>query len=114
MVRRTAVATVAVIFLALGDVAFSDEMPNLMDPEIIQAGQKLFTERHCAYCHGNEGSGGVKLAGRDDLEPVSVFETIADGRVSGNLRMPAWRGVLSDREIWETTAYVLVLSRASK
>src|SRR5262249_24959835 len=111
VVRATAVATGALMFLALRGGALPDEMPNLMDPEIIQAGRKLFAERHCAYCHGSEGSGGVKLTGRDDLEPASVFETIADGRVYGNLRMPAWRGVLSDTEIWQATAYVLTLSR---
>lgn len=114
VVPPTTTATVALIFLALGGPALSDEMPNLDDPDIIQAGRKLFVERHCAYCHGSEGNGGVKLADRDDLEPISVFETIADGRVYGNLRMPAWRGVLSDTEIWQATAYVLALSRASK
>jgi mono/diheme cytochrome c family protein len=102
------------MFLTLAGAALSDEMPNLMDPEMIQAGRKLFVERHCAYCHGSEGNGGVKLAARDDLEPISVFESIADGRIRGNLRMPAWRGVLSDNEIWQATAYVLALGHASK
>jgi mono/diheme cytochrome c family protein len=104
----------ALMSLTLADAALSDEMPNVTDPEVIQAGRKLFVERHCAYCHGSDGNGGVKLAGRDDLEPISVFESIADGRILGNLRMPAWRGVLSDQEIWQTTAYVLALSHASK
>ena len=114
VVRLTAAAMGALMFLTSAGAGSSDEIPNVTDPEMIQAGRKLFVERHCAYCHGSEGNGGVKLAARDDLEPISVFETIADGRVRGNLRMPAWRGVLSDTEIWQATAYVLALSRASK
>jgi hypothetical protein len=37
-----------------------------------------------------------------------------DGRAPGNLRIPAWRGVLTDKEIWEAVAYVLVLSHSSR
>jgi mono/diheme cytochrome c family protein len=113
-VRLIAAAIAALMFLMLPGAALPDEMPNVTDPELIQAGRKLFVERHCAYCHGSDGNGGVKLAARDDLEPISVFESIADGRIRGNLRMPAWRGVLSDEEIWQATAYVLALSHASK
>ena len=43
------------------------------------------------------------------------MNTVALG-VRGCLRsrMPAWRGVLSDKEIWEAVAYVLVLSHSSR
>ena len=71
-------------------------------------------DRQCAYCHGRDGNGGVKLRGLGNLDPADVFATIADGRVAGNLRMLAWRGVLSDKEIWEAVAYVLVLSPSSQ
>jgi mono/diheme cytochrome c family protein len=99
---------------AVADAASSEPIPNLSDPAVIQAGQKLFTDRQCAYCHGPDGNGGIKLRGLGDLDPADVFATIADGRISGNLRMPAWRGVLSDKEIWEAVAYVLVLSHSSR
>src|SRR6516165_10456972 len=100
--------------LTVAGAASSQPIPNLSDPAVIQAGQKLFEDRQCAYCHGRDGNGGVKLRGIGDLDPADVFATIADGRVSGNLRMPAWRGVLSDKEIWEAVAYVLVLSHSSR
>ena len=99
---------------AVAGAASSEPIPNLSDPGVIQAGQKLFEDRQCAYCHGRDGDGGVKLRGLGNLDPADVFATIADGRISGNLRMPAWRGVLSDKEIWEAVAYVLVLSHSSR
>ena len=100
--------------LTVAGAASSQPIPNLSDPAVIQAGQRLFEDRQCAYCHGRDGNGGVKLRGLGKLDPADVFATIADGRVAGNLRMPAWRGVLSDKEIWEAVAYVLVLSHSSR
>jgi mono/diheme cytochrome c family protein len=105
--RRRAVPAVA------GAVS-SEPIPNLDDPAVIQAGQKLFEERQCAYCHCPDGDGGVKLRSLGNLDPAEVFATIADGRISGDLRMLAWRGVLSDKDIWEAVAYVLVLSHSSR
>ena len=107
------VAAVAALATAAG-AASSELIPNLGDPAVIEAGQKLFEDRQCAYCHGRDGNGGVKLRGIGDLDPADVFATIADGRVAGSRRMPAWRGTLSDKEIWEAVAYVLVLSHSSR
>jgi mono/diheme cytochrome c family protein len=45
------------------------------------------------------------------LTPHGVFQSIAEGREKRGLRMPAWRGVLSDDEIWQMTAYVLSISQ---
>ncbi|HEY4040732.1 MAG TPA: cytochrome c [Rhodopila sp.] len=77
---------------------------------MIAAGRQLFQEKQCAYCHGPSGNGSIKLAGRSDLNPNYVFETIANGRAKGALRMPSWRDVLTDEEIWQATAYVMSLS----
>jgi len=104
----------AIAAVAVARAAASEPVPNLGDPAVIEAGQKLFEDRQCAYCHGRDGNGGVRLRGLGDLDPADVFATIADGRVAGSRRMPAWRGVLSDREIWEAVAYVLVLSHTSR
>jgi mono/diheme cytochrome c family protein len=41
---------------------------------------------------------------RRDLDPKGVFQSIADGREKSGLRMPAWREVLTDEEIWKATA----------
>jgi mono/diheme cytochrome c family protein len=78
------------------------------------AGRELFQEKQCAYCHGPRGMGAIRLAGRSDLELKYVFETISEGRVDGALRMPSWRGVLSEEQIWQATAYVLSLAAPRK
>jgi mono/diheme cytochrome c family protein len=88
----------------------ADEIPNLKDPKVIAAGHALFLEKQCAHCHGEDGTGGVNLA-RRMLDAKGVFVSIADGREKNGIRMPAWREVLSDQEIWEATAYVLSISQ---
>jgi mono/diheme cytochrome c family protein len=110
---RSSVAAIAAV-AAVAGAAASEPIPNLGDPAVIGAGQKLFEDRQCAYCHGRDGNGGVKLRGLGNLDPADVFATIADGRVAGSRRMPAWRGTLSDREIWEAVAYVLTLAHSSR
>jgi mono/diheme cytochrome c family protein len=87
--------------------------PDVNDPQIIAAGRDLFREKHCSHCHGADGAGGVNLNKRDLSNPTDVFAAIADGSERGSLRMPAWRDVLSDREMWEATAYVMSLARRS-
>jgi mono/diheme cytochrome c family protein len=88
----------------------ADEMLNLSDPKIIAAGHALFLEKQCAHCHGEDGAGGVNLT-RRVLDAKGVFISIADGREKNGVRMPAWREVLTDQEIWDATAYVLSISR---
>jgi mono/diheme cytochrome c family protein len=105
---------VALVGILVGDVAYSEEnVPNLKDPAMIAAGHDLFLAKQCAHCHGVDGRGGINLT-RRELEPRGVFESIADGRERSGLRMPAWREVLSDEEIWQATAYVLSISQHPK
>jgi mono/diheme cytochrome c family protein len=109
MMYRLVLAAIAGIFM--GGVAHSQEgIPNIKDPEMIEAGHQVFLQRQCAHCHGVDGKGGVNLA-RRELDPKGVFQSIADGREKSGLRMPAWREVLSDEDIWKATAYVLSISR---
>ena len=89
----------------------AEEMPDLKDPKMITAGHALFLEKQCAHCHGEDGRGGINLA-RRTLDAKGVFTSIAEGRERNGIRMPEWRGVLSDREIWEATAYVLSISQS--
>jgi mono/diheme cytochrome c family protein len=91
-----------------------DKIPDLKDPEVISAGRELFLEKHCSHCHGADGNGGVNLTDRDLSNPTYVFEAIAEGQERGTLRMPAWRDVLSEAEIWQATAYVISISHNSK
>jgi mono/diheme cytochrome c family protein len=108
------IAVLACAMLVLGSAVArlaADEMPNLKDPKIISAGHALFLEKQCAHCHGEDGTGGVNLA-RRVLDAKGVFISIADGREKNGIRMPAWREVLTDQEIWQATAYVLSISKS--
>ena len=90
----------------------AQEMPDLKDPKVIAAGHELFLEKQCAHCHGEDGRGGINLA-RRTLDAKGVFTSIAEGRERNRIRMPEWRAVLSDDEIWQATAYVLSISQSS-
>jgi mono/diheme cytochrome c family protein len=92
----------------------SDNVPDLSAAEVISAGHNLYIEKHCSHCHGTTGEGGVNLVKRELTDPAYVFEAIAEGRERGGLRMPGWREVLSDKEIWQVTAYVLSMGRKSQ
>lgn len=105
---------VAIASICIGDAAYpQDSVPNLKDPSMIAAGHDLFLQKQCAHCHGEDGRGGINLA-RRDLDPKGVFQSIADGREKSGLRMPAWRDVMTDEEIWKATAYVMSISPQPK
>jgi mono/diheme cytochrome c family protein len=99
-------AFAAVLF---GGTVAAEEAADLKDPGMIAAGREIFLEKQCAHCHGEDGRGGVNLA-RRDLDPLGVFQSIANGREKNGIRMPAWRDVLSDEQIRQATAYVLSIS----
>src|SRR4051812_32385196 len=109
--RWCAVAVSGWLFPCMLMLAHADDTPDLKDPSVISAGGRLFQEKQCTYCHGQGGNGAIKLAGRSDLEPAYIFETIAEGRVKGAVRMPSWRGVLTNEQIWQATAYVLSIGQ---
>jgi mono/diheme cytochrome c family protein len=102
-----------VAWILIGGAAFAQEAEHLKDPKMIAEGHDLFLQRQCAHCHGEDGRGGVNLA-RRELDPMGVFESIAEGREKNGIRMPAWREVLSDEQIWQATAYVMSISNQSK
>lgn len=78
-------------------------------------GQRLYNQMNCVGCHAHGGGGmgpalmdGKWRYGSDD---GSVFTTIVGGRPNG---MPAYRGRLSDDQVWQLVSYVKSLSgRAS-
>ena len=106
-----AIAFSAITFGAVVGYANAEDTPNLKDPTMISAGHALFLEKQCAHCHGEDGTGGVNLT-RRVLDAKGVFVSIADGREKNGIRMPAWREVLSDQEIWQATAYVLSICQS--
>lgn len=103
----------ALVVSSMVEILRAGEMPNLKDQKVISAGHDLFLGKQCAHCHGEDGKGGVNLT-RRDLDPKGVFIAIADGREKNGLRMPAWREVLTDEEIWQATAYVLSISQSNR
>ena len=77
----------------------------------IATGQQLFTQMNCVGCHSH-GGGGMgpplmddewRYGGRID----QIAASIAEGRPNG---MPAWRGKLTNDQIWDLAAYVRTLS----
>jgi|1185.fasta_scaffold1184708_2 mono/diheme cytochrome c family protein len=57
------------LLMCLVVAARPNEAPNLQDTQMIAAGRALFEAKQCTFCHGPDGKGGVRLAGRSDLEP---------------------------------------------
>lgn len=77
----------------------------------IGRGQQLYTMMNCVGCHSH-GGGGMGPPLMDDewrygSRIDQVAATIAEGRPNG---MPAWRGKLTEGQIWELAAYVRSLS----
>lgn len=77
----------------------------------IAEGQTLYMKMNCVGCHFH-GGGGMgpplmddewRYGGRID----QIAASIAVGRPAG---MPAWRGKLTDDQIWKIAAYVRTLS----
>lgn len=87
----------------------------LEDPANVSAGEKTFVQ-NCAYCHGNQGSGGKAktLQCRPKLTPDYVFETISDGRQSGSMVMPPWKDTFDEQTRWQLTSYILSLKAIPK
>lgn len=77
----------------------------------IAEGQQLYMQMNCVGCHFH-GGGGMGPALMDDewryggrIDQIAA--TIAEGRPNG---MPAWRGKLTEDQIWKLAAYVRTLS----
>src|SRR3954452_23360352 len=74
-------------------------------------GQQLFNQMNCVGCHSH-GGGGMGPALMDDewryggrIDQIAT--TITEGRPNG---MPAWRGKLTNDQIWKLAPYVRSLS----
>lgn len=77
----------------------------------IAQGQRLYVWMNCVGCHAH-GGGGMGPALMDDEwryggRMDQIAATIAEGRPNG---MPAWKGKLTDEQIWQLAAYVRTLS----
>ncbi|HEU4699152.1 MAG TPA: cytochrome c [Gemmatimonadales bacterium] len=77
----------------------------------VSQGEQLYNQLNCVGCHAHGGgSYGPPLMDDEWIygsEPENIFETIVEGRPNG---MPAWRGKLSNQQVWQLVAYVRSLS----
>ena len=99
--------------------AGSDEVPSaertggidLRDVQHIEAGYKIFAGLCAGYCHGTGGTAkrGPALRNRPELKAHTLFYTIANGRRRSGNPMPPWKGLLSEKEIWQVVAYIVSL-----
>jgi cytochrome c oxidase cbb3-type subunit 3 len=77
----------------------------------IAQGQQLFSWMNCVGCHSH-GGGGMGPALMDEQWRYGgridqIAASISEGRPNG---MPAWRGKLTNQQIWQLAAYVRTLS----
>jgi cytochrome c oxidase cbb3-type subunit 3 len=78
----------------------------------VSQGQQLFEWFNCSGCHGGGGGGHIGPALTDaewryGSSPEEIHWSIANGRPNG---MPAFKGLISDDQIWQLSAYVLALN----
>ena len=102
-----------VIPLLLAVSLLGAESVDLSSPELIAAGSAQFA-KSCAvgYCHGSEGRSARGPALRDRVWDSHEFYRITADGLPGT-SMPAWKSIISERDIWAVTAYVLSLSTES-
>lgn len=93
-------------------------LTNPLGPEAADAGAEVF-RTNCATCHGPQGHGdgpagqslnpkpgnlaNIQAAAGDDF----LFWRIHDGKPGTS--MVAWKGILTDEQIWQTVAFIRTL-----
>lgn len=84
---------------------------DMRDPAVIEKGMAMLSSTCGGYCHGTEGRGfkGPSLRNRTDLSVESLHAVIVFGRKRAGKLMPAWRGVLSDQDIYTAIAAIVSL-----
>ena len=92
-------------------------LPN--SAETLQHGAQVYAE-NCAACHGARGFGDGPAAAQLSPRPADlawlarshmvgdqyIYWTVADGGQPVGSAMPAFKGVLSQRDIWAVVTYV--------
>jgi mono/diheme cytochrome c family protein len=106
----------------LACAAVAEEIPppqktggiDLKDPEVIRRGSEILFTTCGGYCHGSDAGGfkGPALRARPDLEVRGLYATINFGRKRAGKIMPAWKGTLTDEQIWSVIAAVVSLRDA--
>jgi len=104
--------------------AVTPTTPRESTPEDVAAGKDLYGD-YCSQCHGDEGDGQGVMADRLDPRPrdfrrgiykirltpqgelpidEDLFQIVSKGMPGTS--MPAWRGLLTDVQIWQLVDYI--------
>lgn len=98
--------------------AAARENPISADPASVERGAKLY-QAHCAVCHGPTGLGDGPAGAALTPKPTNLTE-MAGQHPPGDLAwkiengrgaMPAWKGILSESQIWDLVNYIKRLGR---
>ena len=93
-------------------------LTNPLGAEAADEGAQVF-ESSCAMCHGSEGHGDGPAGQSLDPRPKNLAEVqtqvgddylfwrIHDGKPGTS--MVAWKGILSDEQIWQTVSFLRTL-----
>ncbi|MBI4006023.1 MAG: cytochrome-c oxidase, cbb3-type subunit III [Gammaproteobacteria bacterium] len=87
-------------------------MAVVNNPAALEIGKRLYST-YCTTCHGSDAGGArgfPNLRDNDWLyggDPATIKTTILNGRAG---MMPAWKGLIGEKEITEVTEYVVSLS----
>ena len=92
--------------------------PTAPTPDSIARGKDMF-QKHCVLCHGPEGHGDGPAAAGLSPKPSNLVEDAAhrsDGDIAwkietGRAPMPAWKGILSESQIWDMLNYIRNLGK---
>jgi mono/diheme cytochrome c family protein len=91
---------------------------NPLGPEAAAEGADVF-KTNCAPCHGQQGHGDGPAGAALDPAPKNladlqenvgddyIFWRISTGKPGTS--MVAWKGILSDEQIWQTVAFIRTL-----
>jgi cytochrome c oxidase cbb3-type subunit 3 len=86
-------------------------LPYYDNAQAVATGKLLYNQFNCVGCHFN-GGGGIGPALMDDVwiyggRLDQIYDSIYQGRPNG---MPAWRGKITDEQMWQIAAYVRSMS----
>ncbi len=102
--------------------------PFAGDADAIAAGEQIF-QTYCVACHGTEGKGDGPAAATLDPKPANLADSMMMSMTTDdylfwrvneggamepfNSAMPAWKGALSEEQIWQVISYVRTLSESN-
>ena len=93
-------------------------LTNPLGPEAAEAGAEVF-KTNCQACHGPQGHGDGPAGQALDPRPRNLAEiqaAVGDDFLFWRIRegkpgtsMVAWKGILTDEQIWQTVSFIRTL-----